>query len=183
MARSSCPYGFWPEGDSSWSEILSLKIPDLPDGCEDPRRMILISRIEWINRWHMHWIKLVSDKDFHPCILIPIARMDQTSCHHLNPLNSGSMSSSPISYSTVSAIRSNPPYCWNTHGLALQYWVHHELLYSVKWLSLWKHTYTTFMIYFIGPVRTADVKKITVLLVCQYMHLCTNNAIHLLFEA
>jgi hypothetical protein len=112
-----------------------------------------------VNRWHMHWIKLVSDKDFHPCILIPIACMDQMSRHHLNPLNSGSMSSSPISYSTVSVVGLNPPYCWNTRGLALQYWVHHELLYSVKWLSLWKHTYTTFMIYFIGPVHTAGVKK------------------------
>jgi hypothetical protein len=27
-------------------KIVSLKIPDLPDGCEDPMRMILISRIE-----------------------------------------------------------------------------------------------------------------------------------------
>jgi hypothetical protein len=26
--------------------IVSLKVPDLPDGCGDPRRMILISRIE-----------------------------------------------------------------------------------------------------------------------------------------
>jgi hypothetical protein len=27
-------------------KIVSLKISNLPEGCEDPRRMILISRIE-----------------------------------------------------------------------------------------------------------------------------------------
>jgi hypothetical protein len=39
------------------------------------------------------------------------------------------------------------------------------------------------MIYFIGPVHTAGVRKTNVLSVCQNMNLCTNDAIHLLFEA
>jgi hypothetical protein len=68
-----------------------------------------------------NWIKVVWDKDFHPCILIPIAHMDQMSRHHPNLLNSGSMSSSPISDSNVSAVGSNRPYYWNTRGLELQY--------------------------------------------------------------
>jgi hypothetical protein len=107
-----------------------------------------------------------------------------TDCtHHPNLLNSASMSYSLISDSTVSIIGSNPPYCWYTHDLALQYWVRHEALYSFKWLPLWKHTHTTFMISFIGPVYTAGVRKTNVLSVCQYMHLCTNDVIHLLFEA
>jgi hypothetical protein len=42
--------------------------------------------------------------------------------------------------------------------------------------------YTTLMIYFIGPVDTVVVRKTNVLSVCQYIHLCTNNVIHLLFE-
>jgi hypothetical protein len=41
----------------------------------------------------------------------------------------------------------------------------------------------TFMIYFIGPVRTAGVRKTNVLSIYRYMHLCTNDIIHLLFEA
>jgi hypothetical protein len=39
------------------------------------------------------------------------------------------------------------------------------------------------MIYFIGPVYTAGVRKTNVLSVYRYMHLCTNDVIHLLFEA
>jgi hypothetical protein len=61
--------------------------------------------------------KVVWDKDFHPCILIPIARMDQMSRYHPNPLISGSMSSNPISDSILSVVGSNQPYCWNICGL------------------------------------------------------------------
>jgi hypothetical protein len=50
-------------------------------------------------------------------------------------------------------------------------------------LPLWNHTNTTFMIYFIGPVHTVGVRKINFLSICQYMHLCTNKVLHLLFEA
>jgi hypothetical protein len=38
------------------------------------------------------------------------------------------------------------------------------------------------MIYFIGPVHTAGVRKTNVLSIWQYMHLCINDGIHLLFE-